>query len=66
MRKTVLRLAIVLALPFAVGDVLAMAPLADAAEKKSFTTVQGLLKEQDIDVNAAQGDGSTALHWAVY
>lgn len=66
MRKTALRLAIALALPLVAGSAWAISPLADATESKSFTTVEGLLKEQDIDVNAAQGDGTTALHWAVY
>jgi len=66
MRKTALTLAVVLTLPFVTGSAFAMAPLADATEQKNFTTVQGLLQEQDIDVNAVQGDGSTALHWAVY
>ncbi|MES2604234.1 MAG: ankyrin repeat domain-containing protein, partial [Pseudomonadota bacterium] len=66
MRKTALKLAIALALPLIAGSAWAISPLADATESKSFTTVEGLLKEQDIDVNAAQGDGSTALHWAVY
>jgi ankyrin repeat protein/fermentation-respiration switch protein FrsA (DUF1100 family) len=41
------------------------APLADAAEKSEFDTVPKLL-ETGVDVNAAQVDGMTALHWAVY
>ena len=45
----------------AAGD----APLADAAEKSDFDAVRTLL-ESDADVNAAQVDGMTALHWAVY
>ena len=40
------------------------APLADAAEKRDRTGVSALLKTDD--VNAAQADGTTALHWATY
>ena len=39
--------------------------LADAAMKGDISTVRTLLGRK-VDVNAAQGDGSTALHWAVY
>jgi len=39
------------------------APVADAAEKGDRDGVAALLK-QAADVNAAQGDGMTALHWA--
>src|SRR5258705_10466997 len=38
-------------------------PLADAAEKSDRATIRTLLK-QHADVNAAQADGMTALHWA--
>ncbi|MDE3153729.1 MAG: ankyrin repeat domain-containing protein [Acidobacteriota bacterium] len=38
-------------------------PVADAAQQGDRATVQSLLK-QAADVNAAQGDGMTALHWA--
>lgn len=38
-------------------------PLADAMEKQDHTRVQSLLR-QGADVNAAQVDGTTALHWA--
>jgi ankyrin repeat protein len=41
------------------------APLADAAERGDHEAVRSLLQEH-ADVNAAQGDGATALHWAVY
>ncbi len=44
----------------------AQSPLADATERKQFGVVDGLLQETTIDVDATQGDGSTALHWAVY
>src|SRR5262249_27158247 len=40
-------------------------PLADAAEKQDHKRIQ-LLLEQHADVNAAQIDGMTALHWAAY
>jgi ankyrin repeat protein len=41
------------------------APLADATEKNDQKQVDALLK-QGVDVNAAQADGMTALHWAAY
>ncbi len=39
--------------------------VADAAEKKDTAKISVLLK-QGADVNAAQVDGMTALHWAAY
>ena len=41
------------------------AKLANAAEAADWAAVSALL-EQDIDANAAQVDGMTALHWAAY
>src|SRR6476646_2615464 len=41
----------------------ASAPVADAAMDGNRDAVKALLK-QAADVNAAQGDGMTALHWA--
>ncbi len=41
----------------------APAPLADALEKKDFAAARALIS--DSDVNLAQADGMTALHWAV-
>ncbi|MCG8467651.1 MAG: ankyrin repeat domain-containing protein [Gemmatimonadetes bacterium] len=38
-------------------------PVADAAQRGDLELVQSLLRE-GADVNAAQGDGMTALHWA--
>ena len=38
---------------------------ADAVEKKDQAAVRKLL-EKNIDVNASQTDGMTALHWAAY
>jgi len=43
----------------------ARAPLADAAEQRDKSSVRSLLGT-GVDVNAAQVDGTTALHWAVY
>jgi len=39
--------------------------LPDAAMQGDFAAVQALLK-QNVDVNVPQGDGTTALHWAVH
>src|SRR3954447_26508736 len=41
------------------------APLADAAEKVDWARVKHLVDEH-ADLNAAQVDGMTALHWAAY
>ena len=41
------------------------ATLADAAEHRDMARVRALL-EARVDVNAAQIDGTTALHWAAY
>src|SRR5262245_26017103 len=38
--------------------------LPDAAMNGDSATVYSLLKQPGVDVNAAQGDGSTSLHWA--
>jgi ankyrin repeat protein len=43
----------------------AASPLADAVEKQDHGRIQSLLK-QGADVNAAQVDGMTALHWAAH
>ena len=62
--------------PFSLGSAVALlavsglwaaseAPLADAAEHRNQDGVRALL-EKRIDVNAAQVDGMTALHWAAY
>src|SRR5690242_7263982 len=39
------------------------APVADAAMRGDVDAVRALIKKGE-DVNAAQGDGMTALHWA--
>jgi uncharacterized protein len=43
----------------------AESPIADAAMRNDFKTVRTLIR-QSTDVNAAQPDGMTALHWAAY
>ncbi len=53
----------VFAAAFAVTQASAPAPIADAAERGDMTTVQDLLRRH-ADVNAAQADGMTALHWS--
>ena len=45
------------------GATLPDSPVADAAMKGDIEAVRALLKD-GADVNAAQGDGMTALHWA--
>ena len=47
------------------GATPAKVSLADAAMQGDRAAVRALL-EQQVDVNLAQGDGSTALHWAAY
>ena len=47
------------------AGVAADAPMADAAMEGDIEIVRALLGEE-ADVNAAQGDGMTALHWAAY
>jgi ankyrin repeat protein len=55
------------ALTFALaqGLLAAESKIADAAEKPARATIRTLLKQR-ADVNAAQADGMTALHWAAY
>ena len=52
-----------LAVVLSVGLGAAESPVADAAARGDREAVKSLLK-QAADVNAAQGDGMTALHWA--
>ena len=40
-------------------------PLVDAVKQKDQAAVRALLQKH-VDVNAPEGDGATALHWAVY
>jgi ankyrin repeat protein len=51
-----------LALMLAGAQAAVTAPVADAAMRGDAAAVQSLLR-QGADVNAAQGDGMTALHW---
>lgn len=43
----------------------AVSEVADAAMKRNTPAVKSLV-QQKTDVNAAQSDGATALHWAVH
>ena len=61
MRRFVSIFALLVAL--SVGISAAESPIADAASRGDREAVKALLKEA-ADVNAAQGDGMTALHWA--
>ena len=57
------RVAIACLFPAVSTATAAEAPLADAAEKADWARVRALVAEK-ADVNAAQADGMTALHWA--
>ncbi|HWI20341.1 MAG TPA: ankyrin repeat domain-containing protein [Vicinamibacterales bacterium] len=61
MRRSLSILGLVVAL--SVGINAAESPVADAAARGDREAVKSLLKSA-ADVNAAQGDGMTALHWA--
>ena len=61
MKRLVPALAITIAV--SVGIHAAESPIADAAARGDREAVMALLKKA-ADVNAAQGDGMTALHWA--
>ncbi|MGH7712714.1 MAG: ankyrin repeat domain-containing protein, partial [Gemmatimonadaceae bacterium] len=47
----------------ALGAYAPNAPVADAAMRRDVAAVRSLIAKR-ADVNAAQGDGMTALHWA--
>src|SRR5262249_44317977 len=55
-------LALALAAPVIAAE---RAALADAAERRDQAAIRALL-QTGVDVNAAQVDGTTALHWAAY
>lgn len=59
-----IRIALVMAL-LGAGLAQAAADVAQAAEWRDFARVKTLV-DQKADVNAAQADGTTALHWAVH
>ncbi|MEX2273178.1 MAG: ankyrin repeat domain-containing protein, partial [Vicinamibacterales bacterium] len=52
-----------LTLALSIGVNAAQSPIADAAMNGDVAAVRALLKK-GVDVNEAQGDGTTALHWA--
>ncbi len=54
---------VLLAAVAAPGSPIAESPVADAAMRGDLDTVRTLLRD-GADVNAAQGDGMTALHWS--
>jgi ankyrin repeat protein len=56
---------VLLGLGLAASAVAAPAAIADAAEQRDQNGVRALLRG-GADVNAAQADGTTALHWAAY
>src|SRR5690606_27495124 len=60
-----LRALTVLAAALALPSYAAAGALADAAQRGDAAAVERLLAER-ADVDAAQPDGATALHWAVY
>jgi ankyrin repeat protein len=49
----------------AAGAAQASVPLVDAAQRGDLKAVRTLLRQAPAEVNAAQPDGMTALHWAV-
>ena len=57
--------AALLALLAAPGASIAQTPLLDATRTSDFARVPGLLSG-DIDVNGAEADGTTPLHWAAH
>src|SRR5437763_11336534 len=65
MLKKCIFAALSLALFLGITASAADSPLADAAMRGDKAAVRALLKDK-ADVNATQGDGSTALHWAAY
>ena len=52
-------------LPMSHGALAAQSPVADAAEKADRSLLRTLIDKR-ADVNAAQADAMTALHWAAY
>jgi uncharacterized protein len=56
---------VVACMVLATPSLFAATPLADAIEHRNKTVVERLISE-DVEVNATQIDGMTALHWAVY
>ena len=61
--KLIVPLAAAFVLAAATTARMATSPVADAAQRGDIATIRKLLA-QGVSVNAAQGDGMTALHWA--
>src|SRR3982750_1912071 len=62
MRRVISVIALALLVSVGVNARMAESPVADAASRGDREAVKTLLKSA-ADVNAAQGDGMTALHW---
>src|SRR4051794_9356664 len=58
-------LSAVAAIGVATGRAASDPRLADAVERRDHAAVEALLSQR-VDVNAAQADGATALHWAAH
>jgi ankyrin repeat protein len=63
MKRLITSVAIVIAACVGLAEAIADAPIAEAAARGDREAVKALLMKA-ADVNAAQGDGMTALHWA--
>ena len=63
MRRLIASLGLIVAISAGLNAAIADSPIAAAAQNGDREAVRALLKK-GIDVNEAQGDGSTALHWA--
>jgi uncharacterized protein len=59
-------LLILMTIAFSTTTLSAAAPVADAAEKADWQRVVQAMLHDGGEVNAAQADGATALHWATY
>ena len=63
MRRLIASLGLIVAISAGLNAAIADSPIAAAAQNGDREAVRALLKK-GLDVNEAQGDGSTALHWA--